>query len=80
MLSKRGTFDPEGPLWDTLNGVRHPTWSCPLCNGGFDERGGMAVAWVSKYDMLSVLSSPAGGGALSWEVSQERVPRHNARH
>ena len=52
MLSKRVTFDPEGPLWDTLNGVRHPTWSCPFCNGGFDERGGMAVAWVSKHDML----------------------------
>jgi len=52
MLSKRVTFDPEGPLWDTLNGVRHPTWSCPFCNGGFDERSGMAVAWVSRHDML----------------------------
>ena len=52
MPSKRVTFDPEGPLWDTSNGVRHPTWSCPFCNGGFDERGGRGVAWVSKHDML----------------------------
>jgi hypothetical protein len=52
MLSKRVTFDPDGPLWDTFNGVRHPTWSCPFCNGGFDERSGMAVAWVSKHGML----------------------------
>ena len=52
MLSKRVSFDPEGPLWDTLNGVRFPTWSCPFCNGGFDERSGRGVAWVSKHDVL----------------------------
>jgi hypothetical protein len=52
MLPKRVTFDPESPLWDTLNGVSHPTWFCPFCNGGFDERDGKAVAWVSKHDML----------------------------
>jgi hypothetical protein len=52
MLSKRVSFDPEGPLWDTFNGVRYPTWSCPFCNGGFDERSGRGVAWVSKHDVL----------------------------
>ncbi len=52
MLPKRVTFDPEGPLWDTFNGVHYPTWSCPFCDGGFDERGGRGVAWVSKHDML----------------------------
>ena len=57
MLSKRVSFDPEGPLWNTLNGVRYPTWSCPFCNGGFDERSGRGVAWVSKHD-FAALSVP----------------------
>ena len=52
MLPKRVTFNPEGPLWDRFNGVRYPTWSCPFCNGGFDERSGRGVAWVSKHDVL----------------------------
>jgi hypothetical protein len=52
MPCKRVTFDPVGPLWDTLNGVRYPTLSCPFCDGGFDERDSMGVAWVSKHNML----------------------------
>ena len=52
MPTKRVTFDPEGPLWDTFNGVRCPTWSCPFCDGGFDERSGRGVAWVSKHEVL----------------------------
>lgn len=51
MQPKRVTFDPEGPLWDTLNGLRFPTWSCAFCDGGFDERAGMGVAWLSKHNV-----------------------------
>ena len=52
MPPKRVTFDPEGPLWETFSGKRHPTYLCAFCDGGFDERGGQAVAWLSKHDML----------------------------
>ncbi len=33
-------------------GLEYPTWSCPFCDGGFDERSGRGVAWVSKHEML----------------------------
>ena len=52
MLPKRVTFDPEGPLWDTFNGVCYPTWSCAFCDGGFAEQDGTGVAWVSKHNIL----------------------------
>ena len=52
MPTKRVTFDPEGPLWDMLNGERCPTWTCPFCDVAFDERSSMGVAWVSKYGVL----------------------------
>jgi hypothetical protein len=32
--------------------VRYPTYSCAFCDGGFDERGGKGVAWVSKHNIL----------------------------
>jgi hypothetical protein len=52
MSLKKVTFDPEGPLWDTSNGVRYPTYLCAFCDGGFDERGGRGVAGISKHGIL----------------------------
>ena len=52
MPPRRIRFNPEGPLWDTFNGVRYHTWSCAFCDGGFDEREGAAVGWVSKHNIL----------------------------
>ncbi|MGY3695042.1 hypothetical protein ACVIGA_005122 [Bradyrhizobium sp. USDA 3240] len=60
MPSKRVTFDPEGPLWDILNGERYPTWSCPFCNVEFDEQSSGGVAWVSKHGMLCCSEICAG--------------------
>jgi hypothetical protein len=50
MPSKRVTFDPEEPLWDTFNGVRYPIWFGPFCDGGFDERA--AWDWRGSRSML----------------------------
>ena len=52
MPPKRVTFDPEGPLWETVNGVRYPTWTCAFCGGGFEVAGGHAVGWISNDNML----------------------------
>jgi len=52
MPPKRVTFDPEGPLWETVNGVRYPTWTCAFCGGGFEVAGGYAVGWISNDNML----------------------------
>jgi hypothetical protein len=52
MTPKRVTFDPEGPLWDISCGMRYPTYSCAFCDGGFDEREGKGVAWLSKDNIL----------------------------
>jgi len=51
MLSKRVTSITKGTL-DTSTAWRHPTWSCPFCNGDLTKRGGMAVDWVSKHDFV----------------------------
>jgi hypothetical protein len=69
MPSKRVTFVPEGPLWDTFSGVRYPTYSCAFCDGGFDEREGRGVAWVSKHNML----------CCSEICAQLHVPREEPR-
>jgi hypothetical protein len=53
MSFKRVTFDPEGPLWETVSGDRYPTWSCAFCGGGFEETGGgCAVGWISIDNRL----------------------------
>jgi hypothetical protein len=53
MPPKKVTFDPEGPLWDTsFSGMRYPTYLCAFCDGGFDEREGKGVAWLSKDSIL----------------------------
>jgi hypothetical protein len=33
----KGRFDPEGPLWETVNGQRYPLSNCAFCFGGFQE-------------------------------------------
>jgi hypothetical protein len=33
---RRRLFNLMGePLWETVNGVRYPTWACAYCGGGF---------------------------------------------
>jgi hypothetical protein len=44
----KGRFDPEGPLWETVNGVRYALHNCAFCFGGFEEdENGYAICWVS---------------------------------
>jgi len=50
---KRGLFDLMGePLWETVNGIRYPTWACAYCGGGFEEVGGYGFGWISSDNML----------------------------
>jgi hypothetical protein len=52
MPPRRVTFEPEGQLWDTFNGVRYLTWSCAFCRGWLGRTVRKGVAWLSKHNIL----------------------------
>jgi hypothetical protein len=35
------TFEPDGPLWEHVNGMSYPTYICAFCHRGFraDRQG-----------------------------------------
>ena len=31
----KSTFEPDGPLWEHVNGMSYPTYICAFCHRGF---------------------------------------------
>jgi hypothetical protein len=31
----KGTFEPDGPLWEHVNGMSSPTYTCAFCHRRF---------------------------------------------
>jgi hypothetical protein len=44
----KGVFEPDGPLYEVVNGVRYALYNCAFCDGGYlqDEKG-RAIVWCA---------------------------------
>jgi hypothetical protein len=44
----KGTFEPDGPLYEVINGRRYAIYNCAFCDGGYEQdEMGRGIAWTS---------------------------------